>query len=92
MQLETHASLNLYAVFRVQQRVPGQQRCYGSDDAQQVEEGVLQQRLHGPVRVGGGVAGGTGSVVTQSHCEEQGDAEGYERAVDPGLKENEHYQ
>lgn len=85
MQLKTHASLNFYVDLKVQQCVPGQQRGYGSDDAQQVEEGVLQQRLHGPVRVGGGVAGRTGSVVTQSHCEEQGDAEGYGRPVDPGL-------
>lgn len=61
----------------MQQHVPGQERSDRSDDTQQVEDGVLQQRLHGPVRVRGGIAGRTGSVVTQSDCEEQGDAEGY---------------
>lgn len=58
------------------QRVPGQECSDGSYDTQQVEDGVLQQRLHGPVRVGGGVAGWTRSVVRQSHCEEQADTEG----------------
>lgn len=55
---------------KIKQSVPGQHRSYRSDDTQQVEEGVLQKPLYGPVGVRGEVAGGTGSVVTQSHCEE----------------------
>ena len=51
-------------------RVPGQQGGYRCNGAQQVEERVLQQPLHGPIGVGGGVAGGTGGVVQQSHSEE----------------------
>lgn len=70
------------------ERVPGQERGDGSDDTQQVEDGVLQQRLHGPVRVRGRVAGGTRSVVAQSDGEEQGDAEGYGGPVHPGLRES----
>lgn len=69
--------------------VPRQQRRYGGDDAEQVEEGVLQQPLHGPVGVGGGVAGGTGGVVAQSHGEEQGYAEGDGQPVHPGLHRKE---
>lgn len=65
---------------------PGQQRCYRRDEDQQVEEGVLQEPLHGPVGVGGGVADGTGRVVTQSHGEEQGHAEGDGEPVHPGLQ------
>lgn len=56
--------------------VPRQQGSYGSDEAQQVEERLLQQPLHGPVRVGGGVAGGAGGVVAQGHREEQRYTEG----------------
>lgn len=65
---------------------PGKQRCYRRDDTEQVEEGVLQKPLHSPVRVRGRVAGGTGGIVTQSHCEEQGYTEGNRQPVDPGLQ------
>lgn len=50
--------------------VPGQQCSHRRDGAQQVKDGVLQQPLNGPVGVGGGVAGGAGGVVAQSHGEE----------------------
>lgn len=50
--------------------VPRQQCCYRCDGTEQVEEWVLQQPLHGPVGVRGGVAGGTGGVVAQSYGEE----------------------
>lgn len=72
----------------MRQRVPGQERSDRSDDTQQVEDRLLQQRLHGPVRVRGEVAGRTRSVVTQSDCEEQADAEGYGGPVHPGLQES----
>lgn len=50
--------------------VPGQERCGRRDDTQEVEEGVFEQPLYGPVRVGGRVARGTGGVVAQSDGEE----------------------
>lgn len=79
MGLCVHSSTNSSSV-------PWQQRRYGGDDTEQVEEGVLQQPLHGPVGVGGGVAGGTGGIVAQSHGEEQGCTEGDRQPVHPGLQ------
>lgn len=60
----------MYSVNHKSSSVPGQQRCDRCDDTEQVEQGVLEQPLHGPVGVRWGVAGGAGGVVAQSHSEE----------------------
>lgn len=74
-----------YKSNQIKPGVPGQQRGKRCDDTEQVEEGVLQQPLHGPVGVRGRVAGGTGGIVAQSYSEEQGYTEGDRQPVYPGL-------
>lgn len=71
-------------------RLPGQQRHHRCDEDKQVEDGVLQEALHGPVGVGGGVAGGAGGVVAERHGEEQAHAEGHAQPVHPGLRAGTH--
>lgn len=66
--------------------LPGQQCCHWRDEDKQIEDRVLQEALHRPVGVGGGVAGGAGGVVAQRYREEQAHAEGHAEPVHPGLQ------
>lgn len=70
--------------------LPGQQRRHRRDEDEQIEDGVLQEALHSPVGVGGGVASGAGGVVAQRYREEQAHTEGNAEPVHPGLQARRH--
>lgn len=69
--------------------VPRQQRHHWCDEAEQVEERLRQEAVHGPVWIRGRGTRGTGGAIAQSNTEEQEDAEDDGEPVHPGLEEEE---